>query len=478
MDILNNHIGLYTDFYELTMAQGYFLSGKTEETVIFDYFFRDNPFGGGYVIFAGMGDLLESLKNFHYEESDIDYLKKQGFKDEFLDYLKDFRFKGTIRGMREGEVVFPIEPVLQVEGNIIECQIIETLLLNFLNFESLISTKATRIKRVTGERLFSDFGLRRAQGLGGLQASRAAAIGGIGATSNVLAGYLYNIPVTGTQAHSWIQSFEDELTAFRKYADSFPESTILLVDTYDTLNKGITNAIKIGHELKEKGYALKGIRLDSGDLAYLSKKARKMLDDAGLNDTKIIVSNQLDEYVIRSLSEQGAPIDGFGVGTELITGKKTAALDGVYKLSMMNEQPKIKLSDTFEKISIPGRKTVSRFYDYERCYYADCIKFDKDDEPQTMHHPYKRNVKCSLKNKESEDLFIPHMEKGEVVEPQRNIKEISHYRKNRLNNLPVEHRRFEKPHIYKVGLSEKLNNYRNKLVYELRNNNNEQEGDL
>jgi nicotinate phosphoribosyltransferase len=473
MDILNNHNGLYTDFYELTMAQGYYTSNKTDEQVIFDYFFRDNPFHGGYVIFAGIGDLLESLKNFRYEASDIAYLKKQGFKDEFLEYLKTFKFNGTIRGMREGEVVFPTEPVLQVEGNIIECQLIETMLLNFLNFESLIATKATRIKRVTGEKLFSDFGLRRAQGLGGLQASRASAVGGIGATSNVLAGYLYDIPVTGTQAHSWIQSFEDELTAFRKYAETFPDKTILLVDTYDTLNKGIPNAIKIGHELKEKGYTLKGIRLDSGDLAYLSKKARKMLDDAGLTDTKIIVSNQLDEYVIRSLAEQGAPIDGFGVGTELITGKKTAALDGVYKLSMINEQPKIKLSDTFEKISIPGRKTVSRFYDNEGCYYADCIKFDKDDEPQTMHHPYERNVKCSLKNKDSEDLYTVHMINGEIQGPQKDINEISNYRKERLNNLPVEHRRFEKPHIYKVGLSEKLNNYRNKLVHELRNNNND-----
>jgi nicotinate phosphoribosyltransferase len=420
-----------------------------------------------------MGDLLESLKNFRYEESDLAYLKEQGFKDEFLDYLGNFKFRGTIRGMREGEVVFPTEPVLQVEGNIVECQLIETLLLNFLNFESLIATKATRIKRVTGDRLFSDFGLRRAQGLGGLQASRAAAIGGIGATSNVLAGYLYDIPVTGTQAHSWIQSFDDELTAFRKYAENFPGSTVLLVDTYDTLSIGVPNAIKIAYELKEQGYTLKGIRLDSGDLAYLSKKARKMLDDAGLNDTKIIVSNQLDEYVIRSLTEQGAPIDGFGVGTELITGKKTAALDGVYKLSMINEQPKIKLSDTFEKISIPGRKTVNRFYDHEGCYYADCIKFDHNDEPQTMHHPYKRNVKCSLENKESENLYITHMENGEALESQNNIKEISNYRKNRLNNLPIEHRRFEKPHIYKVGLSEKLNNYRNKLVHELRNNNND-----
>jgi len=475
MDILNNHNGLYIDFYELTMAQGYFYSDKKDEQVIFDYFFRDNPFNGGYVVFAGLGDFFASLKNFTYKNDDIVYLKNLGFQDEFLNYLKEFKFQGTIRGMQEGEVVFPTEPILQIEGNIIECQLIETLLLNFLNFESLIATKATRIKRVTGERLISDFGLRRAQGLGGLQASRAAAIGGIGATSNVLAGYTYNIPVTGTQAHSWIQSFNDELTAFRKYAETFPDKTILLVDTYNTINQGVPNAIKIGQELKKKGYTLKGVRLDSGDLAYLSKKTRKMLDDAGLNDTKIIVSNQLDEYVIRSLEEQNAPIDGFGVGTELVTGKKTAALDGVYKLSMINDKPKIKLSDSFEKISIPGKKEVSRFYDNEGLFYADCIQLYQDNETQTMHHPYKKGVKCSLKNMEKENLFTTHVKNGEIINKSNNIQQINNYRKKRLKNLPIEHRRFEKPHIYKVGLSEKLNNYRNSLVYNLRSNNKEKE---
>jgi len=476
MDIINNHNGLYTDFYELTMAQGYFYSNKKDEQVIFDYFFRDNPFNGGYVIFAGLGDFLASLNNFSYGPSEIAYLKSLGFKDDFLDYLKEFKFQGTIRGMQEGEVVFPTEPILQIEGNIIECQLIETLLLNFLNFESLIATKATRIKRVIGERLFSDFGLRRAQGLGGLQASRAAAIGGIGATSNVLAGYNYNISVTGTQAHSWIQSFSDELTAFRKYAEIFPDKTILLVDTYDTLNQGVPNAIKVAHELKEKGYTLKGVRLDSGDLAFLSKKTRKMLDDAGLNDTKIIVSNQLDEYVIRSLEEQNAPIDGFGVGTELVTGKKTAALDGVYKLSMINNEPKIKLSDTFEKISIPGKKKISRYYDKEGFFYADCIEFFLDNETQIMHHPYKKGVKCNLENMKKEELFTTHVKNGKITNKSDDIQQINDYRTKRLKKLPIEHRRFEKPHIYKVGLSEKLNNYRNKLVYNLRNNNNDKEG--
>jgi len=472
MDILNNHNGLYTDFYELTMAQGYFYSGKQDETVIFDYFFRANPFHGGYVIFAGMGDLLESLKNFTYSKDDIDYLRNQGFYEGFLNYLENFRFKGTIRGMREGEIVFPTEPILQVEGNIIECQLIETLLLNFLNFESLIATKANRIENVADGKLLSDFGLRRAQGLGGLQASRASAIGGIRSTSNVLAGYTYQLPITGTQAHSWIQSFKDEITAFRKYAETFPDQTVLLVDTYNTLNQGVPNAIRVGQELKNKGFSLRGVRLDSGDLAYLSKKTRKMLDDAGLTNTKIIASNQLDEFVIRSLIEQGAPIDGFGIGTELITGKQTAALDGVYKLTQVNDEPKIKLSDTFEKISIPGRKEVNRYYDQDGYFYADCIRFAEDDTPQIMHHPHERHVKCNLEGLSKENLYITHLSEGEIVHKADDIEHINTYRKKRLTNLPVEHMRLEKPHIYKVGLSEKLNNYRNELVYKLKNNNN------
>ncbi|MFW5944520.1 MAG: nicotinate phosphoribosyltransferase, partial [Bacteroidota bacterium] len=262
MNVLKEHTGLYTDLYELTMAQGYFYAGKKDEPAAFDYFFRDNPFEGGYVIFAGLWDLLETLQNFTFSEKDIDYLRKNGFKEKFLSHLSDFSFMGTITSVPEGEVVFPTEPVLRVEGNIIECQVIETLLLNFLNFESLIATKASRIRRMAGKRILSDFGLRRAQGLGGLQASRAAIIGGIDSTSNVLAGYRYNVKITGTLAHSWVQSFDEELTAFRKYAEVFPENTVLLVDTYDTLNLGIPNAIKVGHELKEKGHQLRAIRLD------------------------------------------------------------------------------------------------------------------------------------------------------------------------------------------------------------------------
>lgn len=468
MNALNEHTGLYTDLYELTMAQGYYFAGKKDEPAAFDYFFRDNPFGGGYVIFAGLWNLLEALQNFAFSEEDIDYLRKNGFRDEFLEYLSGFSFNGTITSAAEGEVVFPVEPVLRVEGNIIECQLIETLLLNYLNFESLIATKASRIRRMAGNRMISDFGLRRAQGLGGLQASRAAIIGGVDSTSNVLAGYRYNLKITGTLAHSWVQSFNDELTAFRKYAEVFPENTVLLVDTFDTLNQGIPNAIKVGHELKEKGYQLKAIRLDSGDLAYFSKKARKMLDDAGLHDTRILASNQLDEYVIRSLLEQGAPIDGFGVGTELITGKKTAALDGVYKLSMNNHEPKLKLSDTYEKISLPGVKKLYRYFDRQGLFYADCIALEDEQEPQLMHHPYEINKKCNLSGLDKETLFDKVFEKGRIVHAENNTEAIQEYARKRLTQLPIEHHRFEMPHIYKVGLSDRLNNIRNQIVLELR----------
>ncbi|MBN2775071.1 MAG: nicotinate phosphoribosyltransferase, partial [Prolixibacteraceae bacterium] len=274
------NLGLYTDFYELSMAQGYFFSGKKNNRVVFDYFFRTNPYKSGFAIFAGLYDFLESLQNFTYSETDIEYLKNLGLKSDFLNYLKTFSFKGEIFSMTEGEIVFPNEPVLRVEGDIIECQLIESLLLNVLNFETLIATKAYRVWLASGGRVFSDFGLRRAQGFGALFASRAAVIGGASSTSNVLAGKLFKIPVSGTQAHSWIQSFDNELEAFRVYAENNPDNTILLVDTYDTIKSGIPYAVKVAKELEEKGHQLKGIRLDSGDLAYFSKKARKMLDDA------------------------------------------------------------------------------------------------------------------------------------------------------------------------------------------------------
>jgi len=321
-----NHPAIYTDYYELTMAQGYFLAGRQDERACFDYFFRDIPFEGGYVIFAGLSDLLEILNGFQFYEDELDYLAQQGFRDDFLNYLRNFRLNTDIHAAKEGEVVFPRTPILRVEGNIIEAQILETLLLNILNFESLIATKAARMKYAAGDHKVIDFGLRRAQGFGGIQASKAAIIGGIEATSNVYSSFIHDTPASGTMAHSWIQSFDDELTAFRKYAEYYPEDCILLVDTYDTLESGVPNAIKVAKELEEKGYKMKGIRLDSGDLAYFSRKARQQLDDAGLKYVKIAVSNQLDERLIKSLLSQNAPIDLFGVGTRLVTGHESPAL--------------------------------------------------------------------------------------------------------------------------------------------------------
>ena len=460
--------GLYTDYYELTMAQGYFLSGKKDDPAVFDYFFRANPFDGGYVIFAGLDNLLEALAQFTYDQCELDYLRDQGFSDDFLTYLIPFRFQGTVSSVREGEVVFPLAPLVRVEGNIIECQLIETILLNFLNFESLIATKASRVRRVAGERVVADFGLRRAQGVGGLQASRAAVIGGLDATSNVLAGQCFNLPVTGTQAHSWIQSFDDELAAFRAYARHYPDNTTLLVDTYDTLNSGLPNAIRVGLELKENGRMLKSIRLDSGDLAYLSKQARQMLDRAGLTGTKILASNQLDEYLIRSLNEQQAPIDGFGVGTELVTGKSTAALDGVYKLSAYNDHPTLKLSNTLEKTSLPARKTTVRFFNGNGLFYADCVCLADEARPEMMVHPYEPDKQCSLAGLPAEPLLETVMDKGRIIRREKDVAAIRDYCRRRLSLLPAEHQRFEMPHTYKVGLSPGLVRLRDERVTALK----------
>jgi nicotinate phosphoribosyltransferase len=470
MKLFTDHPGLFTDLYELTMAQGYYYSNKKDEQAVFDYFFRKNPFNGGYVVFAGLQDLLSILDDFCFFKEDIKYLRSQGFRSEFLDFLTNFRFRGDIFSVREGEIVFPNEPVTRVEGNLIEAQIIETLLLNILNFQSLIATKASRIQKVTGDRLFVDFGLRRAQGFGGLQASRAAGIGGADATSNVLAGYLYDIPVSGTQAHSWIQSFDNELTAFRKYVESHPDNAILLVDTYDTLKSGVPNAIKVGQELKEKGHQLKGIRLDSGDLAYLSKKVRIMLDAAGLQEMKIFVSNQLDEYVIQSLIQQGAPINGFGVGTRLVTGMDSGSLDGVYKLSVSDNIPRLKLSESNEKLTLPGRKKIIRIFNESSHFYADAVVLDNEEVIEQIFHPIHPDKNLKVKEFQNEVLTAKVMDSGKIMINNESITKINEYLESRMDKLPLEHQRFENPHIYKVGISKNLLDLKTKIVKEWKNN--------
>ena len=463
MKLLEGKTGLYTDYYEFTMAQGYYLAGKKSAPACFDYFFRSNPYGGGYVIFAGLDDLLTAVEHFTFDAGDVEYFASLGLDAEFLKYLKNFRFGGTITSVREGEVVFPLEPIVRVQGSIIETQLIETILLNLLNFESLIATKASRLRQAAGLKRIVDFGLRRAQGLGGVHATRAAVIGGVDATSNVSAAQAYGLEVSGTQAHSWIQSFGSELAAFRKFAEVFPDRSYLLVDTYDTLRSGVPNAITVAKELESSGNRLLGIRLDSGDLAYLSKHARAMLDRAGLPEVKIVASNQLDEYVIRSLLEQGAPIDAFGVGTRLVTGQESASLDGVYKLGEIDGQPKLKFSENFTKITLPGVKAVQRYSDEDAMFYADGIGLASETAISLIHHPMFPEARSHVKSLPGEHLMQTVMEHGKRVRS-ASVKEAAAYARTRLTKLYPEHKRFENPHVYKVGISDRLLKLRTQLV--------------
>ncbi|MCI0706973.1 MAG: nicotinate phosphoribosyltransferase [Ignavibacteriae bacterium] len=467
MAILDKHTALYTDFYQLTMAQGYFLSGKADSRAAFDYFFRENPFEGGYVLFAGLSDVLDALQQFRFGQDDIDYLRSVGLQEPFLKYLSAFQFRGDVSSVREGEAVFPLEPIVRVEGNIIESQVIETLLLNFLNFESLIATKASRIKHAAGNRRVVDFGLRRAQGLGGILASKAAIVGGVEATSNVYSAFQWGLEVTGTQGHSWIQCFDTELAAFRKFAEIFPERCVLLVDTYNTLKSGVPNAITVAKELEQRGNRLLAIRLDSGDLAYLGKHARALLDAAGLQYVKIVVSNQLDEYVIRSLLEQGAPIDVFGVGTHLVTGKNSPALDGVYKLSVYDNKPRLKFSENFTKTTLPGLKKILRFSDNGDKFYADAIVLDDENRVESIVHPFFPEQKSAIERLKSEPLLQTVMKNGKPVNGLVPLKETVAYARERLSKLSPEHRRFEFPHVYKVGISQKLMTLRSQLMEDI-----------
>lgn len=462
---MQNLTGTYTDKYQLTMAQAYFLKGQKEEKAIFDYYFRKAPFKGGYAIFAGLQDLVEILEHLQFSQEDIDFLKEEGFNLDFLNYLKSFRFKGSIYSCQEGEVVFPNCPILRVEANIIEAQIIETLLLNLLNFQSLIATKASRMRQVAKERSLIEFGLRRAQGLGGFHATRAAVIGGFDATSNVYAGLHYNIPVVGTMAHSFIQSYDEELEAFRDFASIWPKDCVLLVDTYNTLKSGVPNAIKVAKEMGQKGESLKGIRIDSGDLAYLAKKARQMLDAAGLCEVKITASNQLDEMVISSLLDQKAPIDCFGVGTNLVTGSPDAALDGVYKLALFHSKPRIKISENISKITLPHRKQVHRLLENEALFFgADVISLEPEQEIERMHHPIEPLKSLRIKQYKKEPLLQLVMAEGKSLQKPKSLKEIASYCQSRLKQLPEEYKRFNNPHLYKVGLSTNLYQERELLI--------------
>ncbi|PVX50082.1 nicotinate phosphoribosyltransferase [Balneicella halophila] len=468
MHTLTDHIGLYTDFYELTMAQSYFFTERIDDVATFDYFFRSTPFDSGYVVYAGLEELLSLITKFSYSQEDIDYLRKQGMKEEFLNYLKDFRFSGNIYSVKEGEIVFPNEPLLTVEANLIEAQLIESLILNYLNFQSLIATKARRIRDVAGERSFADFGLRRAQTLGSIHAARAAVIGGADSTSNTYAGMMYDIPVSGTQAHSWVQSFDDEIEAFRKYAEINPDNTVLLVDTYDTLKSGVPNAIKVAKEMEKQGHRLKAVRLDSGDLAYLSRKVRKMLNKAGLDYVGIVASNQLNERIIKSLiKEQGAKLDGFGVGTELATGQEDGALGGVYKLVESDGKPRLKISENVEKISLPCNKKLVRYFDEEGKFYRDGVLLRDQNPELTIFHPFHYHLNTDVSKLKYEILTEQVIKGGEICIGLRTLKEIKQYSLERFKQLSEEHKRFISPHTYKVGVAKDILDIRDKLIAEV-----------
>ena len=454
----------YTDLYQLTMGQVYYRSGQHTQPAVFDYFFRRLPYQGGYVVFAGLADVLHIIQGLRFTPEDLDFLESQGLNKEYVRFLKDFRFRGAIHSFREGDVVFPNVPAIRVEGSLLEAQLIETLLLNIINFQSLIATKAARIKYVAPGKVLADFGLRRAQGLGGYHATRATIIGGFQSTSNVKAARDFGITPSGTMAHAFIQHFDDELTAFRTFAEGRPERCVLLVDTYDTLGSGVPNAITVAREMAAKGQRLEAIRLDSGDLAYLSRHARKMLDDAGLPEVKIAASNQLDEHVIKSLLEQGAPIDIFGVGTALVTGQPDAALDGVYKLCSSNGKPRIKLSESIAKTTLPDKKQVYRVLDRDGAFLgADVICLDLESIPEMMHHPHEPENSFQIKGYATVPLLTKVMEKGEILANETNVSAIRDYSQSRLALLPQEYKRFQNPHTYKVGISTRLKDLRDTI---------------
>lgn len=476
------NLTLLTDLYQLTMMQGYF-KNNINKRVIFDLFYRTNPSGGGYAITCGLEQVIEYIKNLRFTYEDIEYLRDLSiFDEDFLTYLSSFHFSGDIYAIPEGTVVFPKEPLLKVIAPIMEAQLIETSLLNIVNHQSLIATKAARVCYAAGGDGVMEFGLRRAQGPdAGIYGARAAVIAGCVGTSNVLTGKLWNMPIKGTHAHSWIMSFKDEYTAFKTYADLYPHACILLVDTYDTLHSGVPNAIKVFTELREKGIELKnyGIRLDSGDLAYLSKKARIMLDEAGFTDAIISASSDLDEYLIDSLKAQGAKITSWGVGTNLITSKDCPAFGGVYKLAAIWDDekddfvPKIKLSENTAKITNPGNKTVYRLYDKESGKLrADLIAlsgevFDENND-LTIFDPVETWKKTTLQGGTYtvRELPVQIFKNGICTYESPTIEEICDYCKKEQETLWEESRRLVNPHKVYVDLSDKLFDMKKELLSE------------
>lgn len=468
MNLKSLNLTMLVDFYELTMAHGYFENDMKDQIAHFDMFFRRVPDEGGFAIMAGLEQLIEYLKHLEFTDEDIEYLRqKQLFSEEFLDYLKNFKFACDIYAIPEGTPIFPNEPILTVRGPIIQAQFIETMILLTINHQSLIATKSNRIVRAANGRPVLELGARRAQGAdGAILGARAAYIGGCSGTACTISDRDFNVPAIGTMAHSWVQTFDTEYEAFKKYAELYPQNCTLLVDTYNTLKSGVPNAIRVFKEiLIPKGYQPGAIRIDSGDAAYLSKKARKLLDEAGLHEAKIVISNSLDEYIIKDLLIQNAPIDSFGVGERLITSKTEPVFGGVYKIVAVEKEgqmiPKIKISNNIEKITNPGSKQVYRLYDRDtKKAIADVItlaheKID-DTKPYTIFDPEHTWKRKEITNFIARPLLAPIFLNGEFVYTSPTLEEIVTYSKEQIEMLWEEVLRFEKPHRYYVDLSKEL----------------------
>ena len=476
--LYSQSLSVLTDLYELTMANGYRKSNKDREEAVFDLYFRNNPFQGGFTIACGLQYLIDFLQNFQFDESDLHYLstlkgndEQPLFESEFLDYLRELKLECDVDAVPEGTVVFPQEPLLRVQGPILQCQILESVCLNVLNFQSLIATKAARICMAARDEPVIEFGLRRAQGIdGAMAASRAAYIGGCVGTSNVLAGKMFGIPVGGTHAHSWVMSFDSELESFLAYAKAMPNNCIFLVDTYDTL-EGVKNAVEAGKWLRQQGHRLAGIRLDSGDLAYLSIEARKILDQSGFSDAAILGSNDLDERIIDSLKEQGARINVWGVGTKLVTGYDQPALGGVYKLSAIRGKDgawkyKLKLSEQSAKVSNPGIQQVRRYFS-EEGNIADAIYDIHSDLSNgcTIVDPFDMTRRKTIsKETQFSDLLIPIFRGGKCIYNSPALPEIREFAKNNLAPFHFGIKRMLNPHRYPVGLEKSLFDLKTELI--------------
>lgn len=469
------NLTMLTDFYEITMANGYFKNGFKDTVAYFDMFFRKVPDNGGFAIMAGVEQLVEYLRNLSFSNEDIEYLRGRGFGEEFLDYLANFKFACDVYAIPEGTPIFPGEPIVKVKGPVIQCQFIETMVLLTINHQSLIATKANRVVRAADGRAVMEFGSRRAQGWdGAIYGARAAYIGGCIGTACTISDEAFGTPALGTMAHSWIQLFDTELDAFKAYAKEYPDGCTLLVDTYNVLKSGVPNAIKTFDEvLKPMGKRPKGIRIDSGDITYLSRKARKMLDEAGYPDCQICASNSLDEIIIRDMLLQGAKVDSFGVGERLITSSASPVLGGVYKLVAVEKDgqviPKIKISENVAKITTPGNKRLYRFYDKETGKaIADLIAFADEiidpSQPYTLFDPDYTWKKKVITNYEVRELLEPVFVKGECVHEPRDVKEIRDFCKAQIDTLWDEVLRFEYPHNYYVDLSQKLWSKKHQLL--------------